>query len=66
MKVSHLTVIKKDGTTDTHDEVEGSIEDLHLIYRDGFAVVNYLQGSAGQRMGVSYPACDIREIISVV
>lgn len=68
MKVSHLTVISKEGgTASVYVDGEGGISDLHLIYRDGFAVVNFIREPyCGARVGVSYPACDIQEIVSVV
>ena len=67
MKVSHLTVIKNDGTSTVFVEGGFGQSDLHLIYRDGFAVVNFSsEPDGGARVGVSYPACDIQEIVSVV
>ena len=68
MKVSHLTVISKEsGTASVYVEGKEGVSDLHLIYRDGFAVVNFSsEPDGGARVGVSYPACDIQEIVSVV
>ncbi|AIU37929.1 hypothetical protein phD2B_0018 [Lelliottia phage phD2B] len=68
MKVQAITLHFKPGVTSlggtqavSFNEC-GTYPDLHYIVREGQHIVNYTDRHSGERVGVSLPASDIRQV----